>query len=238
MRATVEYVERKYDEFNKQFFIGKLQKPTFVISNSLKKQGELRYRISTDNKGAAFLKSCSIAISRRLDLPENILEDIIIHEMIHQWVMTYKDVYCTHGYAFLEKMWEINTRFNRKVSVVAPVHNYSHTDNLVRMHYGCVFRKSGGGMGIVLLYKSTLPGFVGTLSRAADCGVETSLFWSKDPFFNRYRRSHEIKCYHASLLRLGGHIANMHPLSEPCKGRPLPPCLVAVADRGGWFFEG
>ncbi len=234
MRATVEYVERKYDDFNKLIFEGKLKKPPFFLINTLRIAGRFRFKLSTDEKGAAFLEDCFMEISRRLDVPENILEDVIIHEMIHQWVMTYKDVYCTHGDAFLEKMRDINTRFNRNVSVKAPVKDYFYTDDLVRMHYGCVYRKPSGGMGIVLFYKSTLPDFVGTLCGMADCGMETSLFWSKDPFFNRFKRSHKYK---ASLLKLGEHIANMHPLSEPCEGRSLPPCLTAVADRGGWFFE-
>ena len=238
MRATVEYVERKYDEFNELIFEGKLKKPPFFLINTLRIAGRFRFKISTDEKGAAFLEDSFIEISRRLDLPKNILEDIIIHEMIHQWVMTYKDVYCTHGDVFQEKMREINARFNRNVSVKAPIKGYFHTDDLVRMHYGCVYRKPNGGMGITLLYKSALSDFVGTLSRTADCGMETSLFWSEDPFFNGFKRSHKYKGNKASLLKLGEHIANMHPLSEPCKGRPLPPCLAAVADRGGWFFEG
>lgn len=53
-----------------------------------------------------------------MDLPEDVVKDTIIHEMIHYYIMSnqMQDT-APHGKLFIAKMQEINRKFNRNLAV-------------------------------------------------------------------------------------------------------------------------
>ena len=83
MIATHEYVKEKFGEFNRLFFGGKLPTLPICMSNARTFLGACTYKRKKNWLGKTVLYDFKLKISKRLDLPENDIEDIIIHEMIH-----------------------------------------------------------------------------------------------------------------------------------------------------------
>lgn len=68
MRPTVEYVERKFDEFNALIF------------------GMIKYFREKNEDGTWHYYGFTFYVSNKFDLPENVVDDTIIHEMIHYYI--------------------------------------------------------------------------------------------------------------------------------------------------------
>jgi len=73
-------------------------------------------------------------ISTKVDLPEAEVEDTIIHEMIHYWILS-NQMQDTgpHGDIFKAKMKEINMKYNRNLSIV------HKTTNMVQPVAVCLY---------------------------------------------------------------------------------------------------
>lgn len=76
MKITKEEVKKRYSEYNKLYFGNKLKMPKFYFLNS-----KLPYGTCIRDK-----KQCDIWISKRIDWTDEFLKNILIHEMIHQYV--------------------------------------------------------------------------------------------------------------------------------------------------------
>ena len=109
MRATLEFVQDRFDEFNRLCFEGKLPQVPMRISNARTYLGVCRYRKRRRLFGGYEMYGFSISISARFDLPEAEIEDTIIHEMIHYyiWQNGIKDT-SAHGQEFRRIMEEKN----------------------------------------------------------------------------------------------------------------------------------
>ena len=82
MKATIEFVEKKFDGFNRQIFGGKLPKIPVVLSDAKTFLGQCVYRTRRKPNGSVEKYDFKLRINTRLDLPERELEDIIIHEIL------------------------------------------------------------------------------------------------------------------------------------------------------------
>ena len=86
MRANIEFISRKYREFNDLCFGGTLPEVPLRISRSRRTLGCLKYRRSRRLFGKDRLTDFSIWISNCLDLSQDVIEDTLIHEMIHLYI--------------------------------------------------------------------------------------------------------------------------------------------------------
>ena len=85
MIFTEAFVVEKFREFNKTIFYNTLPEPTFQLSRARSFLGKC---VTRRLRGLEALKKmshieCTLRFSTSFDLPENELEDVIIHEMIH-----------------------------------------------------------------------------------------------------------------------------------------------------------
>ena len=148
MRPTLDYVRRKFDEFNALCFNGDLPPIPLRMSNAGRSLGMFVHPRTWPAWKPRGKGECHMRISTRLDLPEEEVENTIIHEMIHYWIW-YKGIRDNgqHGDAFMEKMREINRRHGRKITVR---HRSSEeqlaTDQHHRNNYICVQHWSDGRM--------------------------------------------------------------------------------------------
>lgn len=123
MRATIPYIQERFDKYNALCFEGKLPPIAFKLSKARTFLGRIEYKRHYNLWGR--LKSCSdymMRISTCYDLPEDKLDDIIIHEMIHYWIAWS----CTrdrsaHGPVFRSMMKEINNKFGRHITISTKV---------------------------------------------------------------------------------------------------------------------
>ena len=119
MKPTVEYLEERFDTFNGMCFGGALPRIPIKLSNARSFVGRLQYRPVRDWLGRIVRREDFVLrISTRFDLPENELEDILLHEMIHYEILVgqRRDT-SAHGRLFRARMQEINERYGRHITI-------------------------------------------------------------------------------------------------------------------------
>lgn len=118
MMATKEYVERKFDEFNRQIFAGKLPSLPIELSDAKTFLGVCVCKKRKRSDGSIEKYDFRLRINTRMDLPESEIEDTIIHEMIHYYIgVNQLNDSSAHGPLFLHLMHNINEKYHRHLSV-------------------------------------------------------------------------------------------------------------------------
>ena len=213
MTATLEYIERKFQEFNEQMFEGKLKPLPFKLSSARTFLGQVRFYQEKSPDGTMHYMNFQFVISTKVDLPEAEVEDTIIHEMIHYWILSNQmQDNAPHGDIFIRKMQEINMKYNRNLSVAhKATKEEADQDKEIRQHLICVVRFKTNQMGITIANKSRLfqlwdelPNF----PKVAEC----NWYLSTDPYFNRYPRASSAKVYPIPRAELEEHIKDAQPL--------------------------
>ena len=196
MRPTLEYIEHKFEAFNQLIFGGKLPMPPIKMSRARTFMGRLEYK-----REKAFLKGYKysnflIRISTFYDLPEEDVEDTLIHEMIHYYIC-YHQIRDTsaHGKYFRQMMNEINQHFGRHITIS---HKRSEEDikqdTRVRSHFICIMWLKNGKVGIVIPTKTRIFQIWDAIPSLLEV-VRCRWVYSSDAFFNRYPRAITPKCY-------------------------------------------
>ena len=88
MIATIDYLERKFDEFNHTIFEGRLKTLPLRLSSARTFLGQLRYRRKRRFWGGWKYDNFQLVISTAKEMNEQLLEDTIIHEMIHYYILS------------------------------------------------------------------------------------------------------------------------------------------------------
>ncbi len=118
MIPTIPYIERKFEEFNKQMFAGELPPIPIVLSDAKTFLGKCVYKKRLGKDGKIEYYDFKLRINTRIDLPENEVEDTLIHEMIHYFI-GYKRLEdaSSHGPLFMHIMNTINEKYGRNITV-------------------------------------------------------------------------------------------------------------------------
>jgi len=207
MIATLDYIERKFKEYNEQMFEGKLQPLPFKLSSARTFLGQVRFYREKNNDGTWRYMNFQFVISTKVDLPEAEVEDTIIHEMIHYWILS-NQMQDTgpHGKIFIQKMQEINMRFNRNLSVSHKATDEEHDkDTEKRQHLVCVTRFRTNQMGVTVATKSRIFQLwdeIPQFPKVAEC----NWYSSTDPYFNRFPRATSVKIYPVPYEELMEHL--------------------------------
>jgi len=118
MKATIAYVEKKFEELNGQIFAGRLLKFPIDLSDVSSALGQCvcQERLMPDDTKE--YSDFRMKINSRIGLPENLVEDVIIHEMIHNFILL-NGLHDTalHGEIFMAIMRSINGHFGRHITV-------------------------------------------------------------------------------------------------------------------------
>lgn len=143
MRPTLRFVTEKFRLFNELCFDGALPDVNIRLSSSLRTMGSLRY---PGRRGRLSAGDFVLSVSDRLDLPQNMVEDVVIHEMIHLYI-AWNSIPDTsvHGVRFRAIMNAINSRFGRSVTVsVRTTREQKDSDRLIKPRPVIVCRFSDG----------------------------------------------------------------------------------------------
>ena len=110
MIATVPYIACKFAEFNKQYFNDSLPAVPIRLSNAKGFLGKLCFRkVRTGWLGRTTNIDFVLRINTRIDLPEEVVEDTILHEMIHYYIAVNQwEDSSAHGRLFRQEMARIN----------------------------------------------------------------------------------------------------------------------------------
>ena len=119
MKPTIPYIQSRFDEFNARYFGGSLPPVPIRLSHAKGFLGKLTF---TRRKQGLFRgyknEDFVLRINARIDLPEPLIEDTILHEMIHYFIAfnQLKDT-STHGQLFRREMARINAEGHRHITI-------------------------------------------------------------------------------------------------------------------------
>lgn len=229
MRATVEYVERKFEEYNQLMFGGHLPMIPIKLSDAKTFLGLCVSKVRKLKDGCKQHYDFEMRINTRIDLPETVVEDTIIHEMIHYFI-GYNGLYDTsaHGAIFKSIMNSINSNFRRNISIThkttteqrtqaAGTKPVWHIIAVVHMHNGTT------GLKVLPRYETKILDYYNIVSRAKE--VESiELYLHNNPFFNQYPTSSAYKIHPIDADVLQENLLNAERF-QVIKGR-----LVKVED--------
>ena len=207
MRVTLQYIERKFQEYNQLCFEGKLKPVPFKLSMARTFLGRVCCKQKRNPDGTWHYSGFIFRISTQMDLPENVIEDTILHEMIHYYILSnqMQDT-APHGELFMAKMDEINTRFNRNLSVAHKYTKEDHNnDKEIRVHLICVSRLKTDQPGTTIAARSRLFRLWDAMPRFPKIA---NLQWivSTNTDFNRFPRALSPKIYHIPAEELEEHL--------------------------------
>lgn len=224
MRATKEYVERKFGEFNQLMFGGRLPKIPVELSDAKTFMGQCVYRRRRRRNGTVEKYDFRLRINTRFDLPEQEIEDIIIHEMIHYFIGVFQlhDT-SAHGQLFRQMMNQINEKYHRHVSISfkgTKRQNEQAVDKRPRWHVVARVELSDGRIAMKVLPRvvQSILRFYNTLMASKEV-KSVDLFMSNDVFFNRYPNSSAPRVHFIDDKELQQHLKGAERMG--CDGRTI-----------------
>ncbi|MBP3788173.1 MAG: SprT-like domain-containing protein [Prevotella sp.] len=224
MKATVPYIEKKFEEFNRQIFGGKLPKIPVELSDAKTFLGQCVYKKRRKPFGKAELYDFRLRINARVDLPEREVEDTIIHEMIHYYIGYNKlEDASAHGPLFLGIMNEINRKFGRNLTVShksTQEQREQLQDKRSRYHVIAVVSFRDGRTGIKVLprvVRSILYYYNNVLANREIASIQ--LYMSNNIFFNRYPNSSALKVHFLEADEIGRQLEGAEKMA--CDGKTI-----------------
>lgn len=224
MRATVDYIKSKFEEYNKLMFEGKLPPLPIMLSDAKTFLGKCEFQKRRLSDGRVERYNFRLRINTRFDLPEQELEDTIIHEMIHYYIGVYQlNDTSAHGQLFRKMMNTINKRYGRHITISQKMkdgQNEEAYDTRKRWHVVAVLDFSDGRTGVKVLPR-VLPrilnyyNVMGTDWRVT--GIR--LYMSNDIFFNRYPNSGTLNAIIVERDILMAHLSDAKIVH--CDGRQV-----------------
>ena len=119
MKPTIEYIQEHFDAYNQQFFDGSLPPLPIKLSHAKGFLGKVTFvRKRQGLFGGYKNEDFVLRINVRIDLPEDVVQDTILHEMIHYYIAVnqLKDS-STHGRLFRAEMARINEEGHRHITI-------------------------------------------------------------------------------------------------------------------------
>lgn len=115
MIVTIDMLHQIFMRCNEQYFDNSLPKPKLALHCSVTVPGKYDYTI--DEYGD-ILRDC-ISISKSFDWDEEHLVDVVLHEMIHEYVYEFHHDKGDgpHGQSFQYVMNIINNKFGRHITI-------------------------------------------------------------------------------------------------------------------------
>lgn len=225
MKATINFAREKFDEFNERMFGSELPEVPILMSNARTFMGVLRYERRRNWYGRMECVNFRIYLSTRFDLPQNEVEDTLIHEMIHLYIASknLKDS-SVHGKKFREIMARLNRDYGRNITVS---HNGDGntlaTDCHKKAHYICETHWNNGERFITCVTRSKLFEVNDFFKSHREC-VGVRWWFSNDPFFNRYPDCRTPKLFQISLEDYNKKVAEATECV--CDGKVFQPASV------------
>lgn len=211
VKPTIEYIREKFGEFNRQMFGGRLPELPIVLADAKGYLGQVVSRGERLPDGRVRKSDWEMRINTRVDLPEQEVEDTIIHEMIHYFIdWNGLQDKSSHGPLFIALMNSINDTFGRSLSI-----SHQSTEEEQRQavssrrtwHVVAVAVMTDGDCGVKVLPRnpSTVLKFYDAMKTAQGVG-DLNLYLTDDPFFNRFPTSGATRLHPVGLQEVVAHL--------------------------------
>jgi predicted SprT family Zn-dependent metalloprotease len=111
-----------FQVFNEKYFNGELPIPTVVIRHSYRTLGY--FHCELDNLGNII--NPIIEMTDNYDYTESQFRDILVHEMIHYYLVhNKKDMKCKHGKVFKKMANEFNSKYGMNITPTIDIEPYN-----------------------------------------------------------------------------------------------------------------
>lgn len=226
MDITIPYLQQKFDEFNQQMFSGKLPPIPIQLSHAKTFLGQCVFKRRVNLLGRRENYDFRLKISTRIPMSEQLLEDTLIHEMIHYYigVNQLRDT-SVHGSIFRQMMTDINTRFGRHLSIshrgTKEQTEQAH-DQRIRYRVVAVVQLKNGltGMKVLPHTSTSILKYYNTVTRGEGV-LSVQLYVSKDVFFGRYPASSVPRAHILERELIMSHLQDAERLG--CDGKSIHP---------------
>ncbi len=202
MFPTVPYIRTRFEEFNRLYFENSLPMLPFCLSKARCFRGRLSYKRTLVSRNEYRNSDFVLRISTCFDLPEEEVEDIILHEMIHYYIAYHHlpDT-STHGHLFRRHMARINRMGNRHITIstrLTPEQQQQIT-SVRKPHVVAVAHFRDGRLGIKVVPRQVKV-IVHFNREALRCFPIDTIRWyyTEDGYFNQYPSSHALRLYYVS----------------------------------------
>ena len=140
MELTIDFIKKSWNEFNEQYFQGKLKEPEFKISRSKHTLGLYHYEIKL---GHLYDR---ISISNYYNCGEFEYKNTLLHEMIHQHIrqnnLEPRSVH--HGRVFHSLANKFNMEGGWQISVTNSREGFVPKNKVQETYHLCAFKDSKG----------------------------------------------------------------------------------------------
>ncbi len=187
MRPTFDYITHYFEEFNQLIFEGKLPTPRIRLTHAKSYLGRMSFKKQAGQKGYS---DFTLSYSLLMDMPEQTVQDTIIHEMIHYYIGYHglKDT-SPHGIVFRRMMEDINMRYGRHMSIAHRTTEEEKASTLDRKKWHVVavvkMRDERTGIKVLPRVKSSIASYYQRVSQAPEVH-SVQLYNSRHPYFNRF----------------------------------------------------
>ena len=138
VKPTIDYIQTRFDEYNERFFSSSLPPIPIRLSHAKGFLGKVTFTRKRKGLFARYQNTDFVLrINVRIDLPQEVVDDTILHEMIHYYIAVnqWNDT-STHGELFRHEMARINREGNRHITIS---HRLSDAEQAqARIHKGRV----------------------------------------------------------------------------------------------------
>jgi hypothetical protein len=207
MRPTITFLHQRFNYFNDLCFEGKLPQVRIRLTTARTFGGRLHYKVSRGLFDSCRYIEPIISISTLQDYSETEYEDILLHEMIHLYILVnrIKDT-SAHGEEFQGLMRMINIAFQRHITVSL---RNTNADTRIRIHLVCVSQLTDDRTGVTVSARTCFYELWDDIARHPKV-LSTKWYLTDDPYFNRFPRSRTLKIYRADPQELTEHLASAY----------------------------
>ena len=199
MIPTEAYIRSRFDAYNAQFFGGELPPLPIRLSHAKGFLGKVcftrrRQGLFGGYKNTDFV----LRINVRIDLPEEVVEDTILHEMIHYYIAVnqWKDS-STHGQLFRREMARINREGNRHITITHRLNDAErHQAVLHKGRVVAVVRFEDGKTGVKIVPKQIRHILAWERQARRHFPIETiEWYYTDNEHFSTYPSSMALRIY-------------------------------------------
>lgn len=204
MRVTLDFVKKRFDDFNSRYFNSELPAIPIRITNARSYVGKVVYERNRKFLRGEKAVNFRMLFSRCLDLDEKVLEDTVLHEMIHYWIL-FKGIKDTsaHGQVFRKMMHTFNRLHGHNVTVTHRISESEKQTSLTaaRGVVVCVSAMTDGRLAVTVAMKSKLGYLWAELPKWEKLTV-CRWYYVAHPFFSFFPKSKTVKVYPVERSKL------------------------------------
>lgn len=162
MVFTADYIEKCFDRFNRELFSSSLPAPRFALSRSRGQMGRMQCDARRTPQGVT--RTFTLACSVMFDFTEEQAQNVVIHEMIHYYII-YNGLRDSspHGLIFRTIMERINKSTGRNITVSVRDQSVNYSDYArsgLRLHIIFTVKLKTGESGYAVVGKSHIADYL------------------------------------------------------------------------------